>query len=76
MLGVQVLFLCVVAFIVGAEQSAPGVLKSTITAAAEVYQSTHEHTLPRLCARIEAHGGICPGHAPPPAPATPPTTPP
>jgi len=69
MLGVQVLFLCLVVFIVGAEQAAPGVLKSTITAAAEVYQSTHEHTLTRLCARIEAHGGTCPGHAPAPPPA-------
>ncbi|MCI3132716.1 hypothetical protein [Phenylobacterium aquaticum] len=74
MLGVQVLFLCVVAFIVGAEQAAPGVLKSTITAAAQVYESTHEHTLTRLCARIEAHGGTCPGHAPPASPPTPPPT--
>lgn len=71
MLGVQVLFLCLVAFVVGAEQSAPGVLKSTITAAAEVYQSTQDHTLTQLCARIQAHGGACPAKAAPAAPAAP-----
>jgi len=76
MLGVQVLLLCLVTFIVGAEQAAPGVLKSTITAVAEVYQSTHEHTLTRLCARIEAHGGTCPGHAAPAPNPAPPTSPP
>lgn len=72
MLGVQVLFLCLVSFIVGAEAASPGVLKSTIVAAAEVRKATLDHTAPRLCAKIQAHGGVCATpSAPPPAPVAP-----
>jgi hypothetical protein len=72
MLGVQVLLLCLVSFIVGAEASSPGVLKSTIVAAAEVRKATIDHTAPRLCAKIQAHGGVCATPASTsPAPTTP-----
>ena len=56
MLGLQVLFLAIFFFLIGAETAAPGVAKSVITAAAEVSVAAHDQTYRRLCTRVQLHG--------------------
>lgn len=59
MLGVQVSILCLILFVTGCETAAPGCVRSTLTAAAQVTASARERTYARLCERVRLSGRPC-----------------